>query len=266
MADYTSKLNLYKADPAVDGNNTFNIKTMMNNNWDKLDEKVGNNYSKLQGIEDNANNYKHPDTHSAEIIKISDNNGEFTSNNVEGILQEVGVEIKDMKQKVNVSHLYNGLGVDSKGRITLWENPNVSYSKETFTSTQSMVYNQTFKMNISNNYGNFYRAFFFFIQSNSNKNYWIKGEISNNRGFTWYAPDANGYIRAGAEEANGHISLNNVYDGGIGAFTGDVNDDLYWGIKYNKDEGYNGQIAITLAGTGNYPHNINFDLIVFGLV
>lgn len=37
MADNTLNLNLYKKDPVVDGNDTFNIKTMLNDNWDKID-------------------------------------------------------------------------------------------------------------------------------------------------------------------------------------------------------------------------------------
>ncbi|GMQ57082.1 hypothetical protein AN1V17_14770 [Vallitalea sediminicola] len=53
MSDYTSKLNLYKVDPAIDGEDTFNINTMMNDNWDKIDEKVGNMDEKLSGVEDN---------------------------------------------------------------------------------------------------------------------------------------------------------------------------------------------------------------------
>lgn len=40
MASYTPNLNLYKKDPIEDGNDFFNIKTMMNDNWDKIDEKV----------------------------------------------------------------------------------------------------------------------------------------------------------------------------------------------------------------------------------
>ena len=40
MASYTPNLNLYKKDPIADGNDFFNIKTMMNDNWDKIDEAV----------------------------------------------------------------------------------------------------------------------------------------------------------------------------------------------------------------------------------
>lgn len=41
MASYTDNLNLLKKDPATDGSNTFNIQTMLNDNWDKLDAAVG---------------------------------------------------------------------------------------------------------------------------------------------------------------------------------------------------------------------------------
>ncbi len=40
MASYTPNLNLLKKDPVADGNDFFNIKTMMNDNWDKIDAKV----------------------------------------------------------------------------------------------------------------------------------------------------------------------------------------------------------------------------------
>lgn len=37
MANYTENLNLLKKDPVADASDTFNIQTMMNDNWDKLD-------------------------------------------------------------------------------------------------------------------------------------------------------------------------------------------------------------------------------------
>ncbi|MEC0239245.1 pyocin knob domain-containing protein [Paenibacillus dokdonensis] len=42
MASNTPNLGLLKKDPATDGNDTFNVKTMLNDNWDKIDEAVGN--------------------------------------------------------------------------------------------------------------------------------------------------------------------------------------------------------------------------------
>ena len=41
MASYTEHLNLLKKDPVADGADTFNIDTMLNDNWDKVDEAVG---------------------------------------------------------------------------------------------------------------------------------------------------------------------------------------------------------------------------------
>lgn len=48
---------------------------------------------KLDNIDDNANNYIHPDTHPADMITVEDDGGYFTSDNVEDILQEVGSEL-----------------------------------------------------------------------------------------------------------------------------------------------------------------------------
>ncbi|MBZ9615283.1 hypothetical protein [Clostridium estertheticum] len=40
MSTNTTNLALYKADPLTDKDNTFNIKTMLNDNWDKIDAKT----------------------------------------------------------------------------------------------------------------------------------------------------------------------------------------------------------------------------------
>lgn len=40
MGTHTKNLNLYKADPVADANKTFNITTMLNENWDKVDAKL----------------------------------------------------------------------------------------------------------------------------------------------------------------------------------------------------------------------------------
>lgn len=37
MASYTPNLNLLKKSPVTDGNDTFNVDTMLNENWDKID-------------------------------------------------------------------------------------------------------------------------------------------------------------------------------------------------------------------------------------
>lgn len=41
MPSYTKNLELLKKDPVEDGSDTFNIETMLNENWDKIDKAVG---------------------------------------------------------------------------------------------------------------------------------------------------------------------------------------------------------------------------------
>jgi len=41
LASNTPNLNLLKKDPVTDGDDTFNIKTMLNDNWDKIDAAMG---------------------------------------------------------------------------------------------------------------------------------------------------------------------------------------------------------------------------------
>ena len=50
MTSYTPNLKLLKKDPSTDGNDTFNLKTMLNDNWDKVDEEVGKKADKKTHI------------------------------------------------------------------------------------------------------------------------------------------------------------------------------------------------------------------------
>lgn len=40
MSTYTKNINLYEADTSTDGDDTFNIDTMLNDNWDKIDDAI----------------------------------------------------------------------------------------------------------------------------------------------------------------------------------------------------------------------------------
>lgn len=51
MSSNTPNLGLLKKDPMVDGNETFNIETMLNENWDKVDEAVGQVRKELGNID-----------------------------------------------------------------------------------------------------------------------------------------------------------------------------------------------------------------------
>lgn len=41
LASTTPNLGLYKKNPLTDGSDTFNIETMLNQNWDKIDQEIG---------------------------------------------------------------------------------------------------------------------------------------------------------------------------------------------------------------------------------
>ena len=55
MGSYTSNLNLLKKDPTTDGNDTFNIKTMLNDNWDKIDDYAAKRKKTVVYIEESQN-------------------------------------------------------------------------------------------------------------------------------------------------------------------------------------------------------------------
>lgn len=53
--------------------------------------------TKLDNIESNANNYVHPQTHSASMISIIDTSNLFTATDVEGALKELAEQINKLK-------------------------------------------------------------------------------------------------------------------------------------------------------------------------
>lgn len=61
MSGYTGNINLFKVDPVTDGSDTFNIDTMMNDNWDKIDAAIGEVNEGIAGLEDG----KAPNDHSS---------------------------------------------------------------------------------------------------------------------------------------------------------------------------------------------------------
>ncbi|WP_018885087.1 pyocin knob domain-containing protein [Paenibacillus massiliensis] len=51
MGSNTTNLNLLKKDPITDGDQTFNIETMLNDNWDKIDTGFGDLTEKIESLE-----------------------------------------------------------------------------------------------------------------------------------------------------------------------------------------------------------------------
>ncbi|WP_273322610.1 hypothetical protein [Vallitalea guaymasensis] len=58
MPQYTSNMDLYKVDLETDGNSTFNIKTMLNDNWDKIDSKYDEQDGRIRGNSEVVNEVK----------------------------------------------------------------------------------------------------------------------------------------------------------------------------------------------------------------
>lgn len=70
MSKTTTNLKLFKYDPATDGSLTFNIDEALNNNWDKIDEKVKN---LEDGTDDAVSEHNAAsDAHSALFAKKAD--------------------------------------------------------------------------------------------------------------------------------------------------------------------------------------------------
>ena len=73
MATNTKNLGLLKKDVATDGNETFNIKTMLNDNWDKIDTAFGKPVygNEIHGLRINANkNIEYYNTETTEWVEV----------------------------------------------------------------------------------------------------------------------------------------------------------------------------------------------------
>lgn len=56
MASNTPNLDLYKKDPVADASDTFNIGTMLNDNWDKIDAGYGEVSEKVEALSTGKSN------------------------------------------------------------------------------------------------------------------------------------------------------------------------------------------------------------------
>ncbi|MEK4030783.1 kelch repeat-containing protein [Pseudobacillus sp. FSL P4-0506] len=153
MASNTPRLGLLKKDPLVDGSDTFNIKTMMNDNWDKIDSKVATlgpdgkvpaeqlnvdtstlatkkelaAHSTKKATETELGHVKPDGTtitvdengviSAAEMIasnvKVEDTAGHFKATNVEEALSELFIGASDVKTKVATAITGKGIPASS---------------------------------------------------------------------------------------------------------------------------------------------------------
>lgn len=117
MASNTPNLGLLKKDPMTDGNETFNIETMLNENWDKIDTAVGQVREGLENV-----NVDIPDASLTEkgIVQLSSaTNG--TRENVAATEKAVKAAYDEalagkqlgVEQKANVVAALNSIGVSA---------------------------------------------------------------------------------------------------------------------------------------------------------
>jgi hypothetical protein len=95
LASNTPRLNLYKKDPVADANDTFNIQTMLNDNWDKIDSDVAKKAELDAHLADTATG-----AHKAKNIAVEDLNNRFTATDVEGVLNELFTFANDGKTSI----------------------------------------------------------------------------------------------------------------------------------------------------------------------
>lgn len=100
MASNTPNLNLLKKDPIADGNDTFNIQTMLNENWDKIDAAVGEVREELGDIEIPPASLNEPG-----IVQLSNaTNG--TRENVaatEKVVGQIATQLTDVSKKAQAA-------------------------------------------------------------------------------------------------------------------------------------------------------------------
>lgn len=142
MATNTTNLGLYKADPSTDGNNNFNIKTMMNDNWDKIDadSKSKNDYiSSLAGVGRTTETVK--GNADALNAHISDNEQSFANlNNIINNLNtndiEARREILDIKLKLDEDEVIDFISKTGIGFFDLFKDTS---NIDTANSTASIA-------------------------------------------------------------------------------------------------------------------------------
>lgn len=101
MASYTKNLNLLKKDPVADGADTFNIETMLNENWDKIDENVATGAA----MQAHITNQKNPHNVTAAQIGAAASVHSHTMGQVEGLNTALSNKADLMDGEVQPSQL-----------------------------------------------------------------------------------------------------------------------------------------------------------------
>lgn len=100
MASYTPNLNLLKKSPVTDGNDTFNVDTMLNDNWDKIDKYAKDTNTLANSALSKANSIFYYGTYTGDGTKNRTINLGFTPNAV--LVLQNGEGVRDVSS--NTAH------------------------------------------------------------------------------------------------------------------------------------------------------------------
>lgn len=106
MAEHTPNLGLLKKDPLADGNETFNIETMLNDNWDKIDEAVGQVREELENVDVDIPN-----------ASLTEKGIVQLSNATNGTREDVAATEKAVKAAYDEALAGKQLGVEQKANV-----------------------------------------------------------------------------------------------------------------------------------------------------
>ncbi len=166
MASNTQNLNLYKADPVADANDTFNIDTLLNDNWDKIDQKAGEQENKLTALENEVQQpeYSGVLTQNKPVFSVGtgyDEQGKYVDVGetvVKGQINHVRIKGSSVNQMVKNGNLVtsyisadNGTFIGTKTDGTYVQNANYSTNEQVFNVSQNdklFIYHKVKTLNI----------------------------------------------------------------------------------------------------------------------
>lgn len=123
MASNTPAIGLYKKDPVADANTNFNITTMLNENWDKIDEALGRPFF--------AKSYTYDAGNNRIAVVLSKGSAEFIVNGAAVLVQKLADETYLIPApainttyyiyiKSDGTYTHNTTGVPPAGSLRLW--------------------------------------------------------------------------------------------------------------------------------------------------
>lgn len=171
MASYTPNLDLLKKSPVTDGDDMFNVETMLNENWDRIDRGVGDYTTPAQkmgltgdlsvgaslGVLANIGNvhvWRKTVVTEEEIpagYKLVDDNTDRTLDDVPNALIDLG----NSNQSTAYVHCADSITISDAGIVSL-NNSTKHYSTNDIDSASSWLRGKYIKLFYINDFGNWF--------------------------------------------------------------------------------------------------------------